>query len=475
MPLATRAKGTMAVIGWNGDWRCSCGSTNKLWDTCVCSQPSPCREYVRGNCLLPKCRFPHPPFKIPEHLPKPADPIANPPAAAAKQKAAAQAAAAALAAEQSGPKEMAIVTWLGHWQCDCGKVHKLWDSCKCGQAPPCREWVRGQCNISKCRFPHPPFAIPANLPKPDDPIANPTAEQLSWSKEQLAAGAGAGKAPPPANGRAAATSSGDSTPVAGGSSGSAASEGGATAANGVADKASTAPPPSAIMQPGVSFRQALLKSQQAQQEAAAASAAADGGDADGALQLGPGGLLPPPPPPPPPLDQPPPPPPPMALSPRSAAAAAAAMEQQAVLSPRSLPPVSIAPLAAHQQQNGLSAADPVTAAPLSARSDPQVTQQQQAAAAAAQQQQKPLRAIAHTLLEGGLMDPAFYHALGQVDFLPDGHYQQDSITLEDQQRRMELFNAAVDSYIAAGVDRRSMLEIECAAKIGLSGGPLYYR
>jgi hypothetical protein len=35
---------------------------------------------------------------------------------------------------------MAVVTWLGHWQCDCGKVHKLWDSCKCGQAPPCR-WV----------------------------------------------------------------------------------------------------------------------------------------------------------------------------------------------------------------------------------------------------------------------------------------------------------------------------------------------
>ena len=101
--------------------------------------------------MLPKCRFPHPAFKIPDHLPKPADPIANPPAAAAKQKAAAQAAAAALAAEAAGPKEMAIVTWLGHWQCDCGKVHKLWDSCKCGQAPPCREWVRGQCSISKCR------------------------------------------------------------------------------------------------------------------------------------------------------------------------------------------------------------------------------------------------------------------------------------------------------------------------------------
>jgi hypothetical protein len=36
----------------------------------------------------------------------------------------------------------------------------------------------------------------------------------------------------------------------------------------------------------------------------------------------------------------------------------------------------------------------------------------------------------------------------QVDFLPDGHYQQDSITLEDQQQRMDLFNSAVDSYIA---------------------------
>ena len=40
---------------------------------------------------------------------------------------------------------------------------------------------------------------------------------------------------------------------------------------------------------------------------------------------------------------------------------------------------------------------------------------------------------------------------------------------------MELFNAAVDSYVGAGVDRRSQAEIECAAKIGLSGGPLYYR
>ncbi|RMZ57210.1 hypothetical protein APUTEX25_004044, partial [Auxenochlorella protothecoides] len=220
-------------------------------------------EYVRGNCLLPKCRFPHPPFKIPEGLPKPADPIANPPAAAAKQKAAAQAAAAAAAAEGSGTKELAIVTWLGHWHCSCGRVHKLWDSCRCGQAPPCREW-------------------------------------------------------------------------------------------------------------------------------------------------------------------------------------------------------------------------------------------------------RPLRALAATLAEVGLLDPAFLHALGHADFLPDGHYQADTLTLEESQRRADLFNAAVDHYIQSGwqcgglcsgwgecgrehvgllwrreevetgrseasMDGRPQLEIEAAAKIGLDGGPLYYR
>ena len=46
---------------------------------------------------------------------------------------------------------------------------------------------------------------------------------------------------------------------------------------------------------------------------------------------------------------------------------------------------------------------------------------------------------------------AFLPACLQVDFLPDGHYQQDSITLEDQQRRMDLFNTAVESYIAGAV------------------------
>ena len=49
------------------------------------------------------------------------------------------------------------------------------------------------------------------------------------------------------------------------------------------------------------------------------------------------------------------------------------------------------------------------------------------------------------------------------------------MTLEDTQRRMESFNAAVDRYVAAGVDARSGAEVEAAAKIGPTGGPLHYR
>ncbi|GAB4814432.1 hypothetical protein N2152v2_001478 [Parachlorella kessleri] len=730
---------------------------------------------------MPKCRFPHPPFKIPEHLPKPADPIANPPAAAAKQKAVAQAHAAALAAERNPLcKEMAIVTWLGHWQCNCGKVHKLWDACKCGQQPPCREWVRGQCDLPKCRFPHPPFAIPSSLPKPDDPIANPTPEQLAIPLQTAeptisnssSSGGGGSKAAGvstkhlaqavTANGKADSSAgqpgSGGSTPVAHSSSVSSEAAGqlpnpgvyGAVGqpvpANGHAkqEAAIPPPPPPSTTKPGISFRAALLaksaaaaaggqqglaeggeagegegqpgihddehgereqqadlevqeqpeapsealeqeqqhlelqqqqflaaaeaeQAQQAQQQqdglqngtldpvvaapasarsnqaAAAATAGALGWNpmAKGVFSpLGPSGpagsagtgdglegqanapagglashmgsLQ---------LDsataaaqpqqqqqalqqsasrqgssaaslQLPPPPAPVATHPPTsslAAAGTAAGQQSQGLSgpsprvPHMMPVGSQQPGSAHlpqpvmsprmsalqqqqqaqggmgilptsvaaamsprgymqqqqQQQPGAggmvgSAAAPGAMSPrymssaaagrpslsmaggaaglkpghlgggpyangmagqlgsglpqqqqqqqqqqqytLQAALQQMALQQQQAAAAQQQQQQqKPVHVVAKTLLEYGLMDPAFYHALRQVDFLPDGYYQQDTLTLEDQQRRMELFNAAVDSYIAAGVDSRSMLEISCQAKIGLTGGPLYYR
>ena len=48
----------------------------------------------------------------------------------------------------------------------------------------------------------------------------------------------------------------------------------------------------------------------------------------------------------------------------------------------------------------------------------------------------------------------------QVDFLPDGQYQQDSITLEDQQRRSESFNAVSTGDVAG-----------CRGQRGVSGLP----
>ena len=236
------AAATLAIVTWNGDWRCACGSQNKLWDSCsTCGQSSPCRyasffyfglfcfkatnskqhilsphslalsynntpqhrEYVRGNCTLPKCRFPHPAFQIPDSLLRPSDPIANPPSSHPPPPPLFDVGDAHHHLDTSTNTNnidadtndehavycqvaptMSIVSWLGHWQCHhCGgKVHKLWDVCKCGQPPPCREWVRGQCDLGKkCKFPHPPFVIPPSLPKPEGCIANPTPAQLAIS------------------------------------------------------------------------------------------------------------------------------------------------------------------------------------------------------------------------------------------------------------------------------------------------------
>jgi hypothetical protein len=642
MPAA-RASGPSreaAIISWQGDWQCSCGKSNKLWDTCQCGVTSPCRcvplrslsdhllsspppprsprrEYVRGNCMLPKCRFPHPPFKIPDHLPRPADPIANPPAAAAKEKATAQAAAAALAAEQSDVQEMCIVSWLGHWHCNCGRVHKLWDACRCGQAPPCREWVRGQCDLAKCKFPHPPFAIPASVPQPEDSIANPTPAQLEMRVKRAPAAAAIAQANG-SNGKAAggtwaaaAAASGSSSanaapaaprpkvitvPISSGSSAAAANGGSAPAPAPAPPTPAAAPAAAAAAaaavpttQPGVSFRAALMKAQQA------------GGTASPPAVVGSPPPPPPPrpPPPPPPKEEqhapvdappPPPPPPPPAVSVQE--------QQPPMLFAQAPPPVAAAPPLQQQQSSlsqqlgslGLSPAmDPIAAPPSSAAAplhdllggdfggrgassgwnplgssssnsgsagvgvsaanagafahapqengsglqaqllaalrgngaaaapapDPyrvqaaiqhiamQQQQQQQAAHQAAQaprglaphspQQQhpsaapqqpgsptaRPVQAIAAALADAGLMEPAFFHALTRVDFLPDGHYQQDSVTLEDGLRRQEVFNAAVDAYInaatAQGLDNRPLLDIAIIAKIGADGGPLHYR
>ena len=169
--------------------------------------------------------------------------------------------------------------------------------------------MRGQCDLPKCRFPHPPFAIPSSLPKPDDPIANPTPEQLaiplqtaeptisnsSSSGGGSSSKAAAASAKPPAqaataNGKADSgvgqPGSGGSTPVAHSSSVSSEAAGqlpnpgvyGAVGqpvpANGHAkqEAAVPPPPPPSTTKPGISFRAALL---------AKSAAAAAGGQQQG--------------------------------------------------------------------------------------------------------------------------------------------------------------------------------------------------
>jgi hypothetical protein len=103
-----------------------------------------------------------------------------------------------------------------------------------------------------------------------------------------------------------------------------------------------------------------------------------------------------------------------------------------------------------------------------------------AASAPGSSARRPIQIIATSLAESKLLDNAFYYALMALpeSFLPDGHYHQDSITLEDGVRRQEMFNAAVDAYIVAarqqGLESRSPIEIAVSAKIGPDGGPLHY-
>ncbi|CAK0744637.1 hypothetical protein CVIRNUC_001563 [Coccomyxa viridis] len=77
--------------------------------------------------------------------------------------------------ESAAPK-MRIVAYNGDWCCECGKQNRLWDTCACGQAGPCRDWVRGRCKYGQeCRFSHPPFDLPSG-PTPPSPIARPSSD-----------------------------------------------------------------------------------------------------------------------------------------------------------------------------------------------------------------------------------------------------------------------------------------------------------
>ena len=49
---------TVAIVSYGGDWRCTCGAQNCLWDACPCGKGGPCRDWVRGRCKYgDECRW----------------------------------------------------------------------------------------------------------------------------------------------------------------------------------------------------------------------------------------------------------------------------------------------------------------------------------------------------------------------------------------------------------------------------------
>ena len=38
------------IVTYTGDWMCTCGQQNRLWDACDCGKGGPCRDWVRGRC-----------------------------------------------------------------------------------------------------------------------------------------------------------------------------------------------------------------------------------------------------------------------------------------------------------------------------------------------------------------------------------------------------------------------------------------
>ncbi|KAL4853977.1 Inactive ubiquitin carboxyl-terminal hydrolase 53 [Chlorella vulgaris] len=94
----------------------------------------------------------------------------------------------AVLAKRAGARElMRVVGYYGDWLCFCGAGNKLWDTCACGQHPPCRDWVRGICKYTDgCRFPHPPFDLPEGTTIPSsERIAKPSADAPLYCKGQV--------------------------------------------------------------------------------------------------------------------------------------------------------------------------------------------------------------------------------------------------------------------------------------------------
>ena len=85
--------------------------------------------------------------------------------------------------------------------------------------------------------------------------------------------------------------------------------------------------------------------------------------------------------------------------------------------------------------------------------------------------------MADAAVAAGTCDPAFAHAAHAVDFFwarpwnPNG---ANNLSKPECLARQREWNGAVDSYIASGRDARPRLEIERAAKVAWSGGPMLH-
>ncbi|KAJ6490635.1 hypothetical protein C8R47DRAFT_453942 [Mycena vitilis] len=85
------------------------------------------------------------------------------------------------------------------------------------------------------------------------------------------------------------------------------------------------------------------------------------------------------------------------------------------------------------------------------------------------------QAILKGLAEHGEIDPAYAAAGFKLQTSPLYPKLVQSMSKMDVNDSTRMWNAAVDEYIASGVDSRPTDIIENAAKVGLAGGPLYRR
>ncbi|PSC67694.1 Inactive ubiquitin carboxyl-terminal hydrolase 54 isoform A [Micractinium conductrix] len=151
------------VVGWDGTWVCRCGTQHAVTKPCkVCNTGEPCRDFLKGVCNR-GCKYTHPQFAL--------EPAAGPPKGMLPRDIWVHH-PDALQRQVLDQWRVRVVSWIGDWVCPCERTHFMRINCPdCGYSAPCRDWLRGNCQPpagKPCRYPHPPFALPAGKPPPAD-------------------------------------------------------------------------------------------------------------------------------------------------------------------------------------------------------------------------------------------------------------------------------------------------------------------